>query len=57
MFREIFQDITDTFDMSQWNVLWVDDNGKSHGKQFYHKHQARAFYSDLPYMNKRMERA
>lgn len=57
MIREMFQDITDTFDMNKWNVLWVDDEGNSHGKKFYHKHNARAFYNDLPYMNKRMERA
>lgn len=56
MLKEIFQDITDTFDMNQWNVLWVDDKGKSHGKWFYYKHHARDFYKNLPYMNKRMER-
>ncbi|QYG32823.1 hypothetical protein K0O13_01515 [Mammaliicoccus sciuri] len=56
MIREIFQDITDTFDMNQWNVLWTDDKGKSHGKRFYYKHHARDFYKSLPYMNKRMER-
>lgn len=57
MFKEIFQDITDKFDMNQWNVLWVDDKGKSHGKWFYCKSHARDFYKSLPYMNKRMERA
>lgn len=57
MFREIFQDITDTLDMNQWNVLWVDDKGKSHGKRFYYKHHARDFYNDLSYINKKMERA
>ena len=57
MFREIFQDITDTLDMNKWNVLWVDDKGKSHGKRFYYKYHAREFYNDLPYINKKMERA
>jgi len=57
MIKEIFQGVTDTFDMSEWNVLWVDDKGKNRGKRFYYKHHARAFYKSLPYVNKRMERA
>lgn len=56
MIKEIFQGVTDTFDMSEWNVLWVDNKGKSYGKWFYCKSHARAFYKSLPYVNKRMER-
>lgn len=52
----LIKDITDTFSMSEWNVLWVDDEGKSHKKYFYWKTEAREFYDRLPYMNKRMER-
>ncbi len=33
----IIRDLTDTFSFSEWNVLWVDDKGESHGKRFYYK--------------------
>ncbi|WMZ77802.1 hypothetical protein [Staphylococcus pseudintermedius] len=52
----LIRSVTDTFSMSEWNVLWVDDNGKSHGKRFYWKIEARKFYNSLPYINKKMER-
>lgn len=52
----IIRDLTDTFSFSEWNVLWVDDKGESHGKRFYYKTEAREFYDSLPYMNKKMER-
>lgn len=57
MIRGVIESVTDTLDMNQWNVLWVDDEGKSHGKWFYCKSHARDFYNRLPYVNKRMERA
>ncbi|MDU0381722.1 hypothetical protein [Staphylococcus pseudintermedius] len=53
----LIRSVTDTFSMSEWNVLCVDDNGKSHGKRFYWKTEARKFYNSLPYINKKMERA
>ncbi|WP_181898113.1 hypothetical protein [Staphylococcus felis] len=52
----LIRSVTDTFSMSEWNVLWIDDNGKSHIKRFYWKTQARNFYNSLPYMNKKLER-
>lgn len=45
----LIKGLTDTFSMSEWNVVWVDDNGKSHGKRFYWKTEAREFYDSLPY--------
>lgn len=53
---ELIKGLTDTFSMSEWNVIWVDDNGKSHGKRFYWKTEAREFYDTLPYYQKRLER-
>lgn len=29
----LIKGLTDTFSMSEWNVVWVDDNGKSHGQR------------------------
>lgn len=52
----LIKEVTDTFSFSEWNVLWVDDKGESHGKRFYYKTEAREFYDSLPYMNKKMER-
>lgn len=52
----LIQDISDTFSMSKWNVLWVDDEGRSHIRRFYWKTEAREFYNSLPYMNKKLER-
>ncbi|WP_199791754.1 hypothetical protein [Staphylococcus simulans] len=53
----LIREVTDTFSFSEWNVIWVDDKGESHGKRFYYKTEARKFYDSLPYMNKKMERA
>lgn len=52
----LIKGITDTFSMSEWNVVWVDDNGKSHKKYCYYKTEAREFYNSLPYYQKRLER-
>ena len=52
----LIKEVTDTFNFSKWNVLWVDDKGESHGKRFYYKTEAREFYDSLPYINKKMER-
>ena len=30
----LIKELTDTFSMSEWNVVWIDDEGKSHGKRF-----------------------
>ena len=48
----LIKELTDTFSMSEWNVVWIDDEGKSHGKRFYWKTEAREFYDDLPYYQK-----
>lgn len=53
----IFNDLIDPLSLSAWNVLWVDDKGKSHCKYFSEKTDAREFYNGLPYFNKKMERA
>ena len=37
----LIREVTDTFSFSEWNVLWVDDKGESHGKRFYYKTEAR----------------
>ena len=50
----LIKELTDTFSMSEWNVVWIDDEGKSHGKRFYWKTEAREFYDSLP--SKRLER-
>lgn len=52
----LIKGLTDTFSMSEWNVVWIDDNGESHGKRFYWKTEAREFYDSLPYYQKRLER-
>ncbi|WP_347132283.1 hypothetical protein [Staphylococcus hominis] len=52
----LIKGLTDTFSMSEWNVVWVDNNGKSHKKYFYYKTEAREFYDSLPYYQKRLER-
>ena len=52
----IIKGLTDTFSMSEWNVVWIDDDGESHGKRFYWKTEAREFYDSLPYYQKRLER-
>ncbi|WP_199219369.1 hypothetical protein [Staphylococcus haemolyticus] len=52
----LFKGLTDTFSMSEWYVVWIDDNGKSHRKWFYYKTEAREFYDNLPYYQKRLER-
>ncbi|MDU0461946.1 hypothetical protein [Staphylococcus ureilyticus] len=52
----LIREVTDTFSMSEWNVIWIDDEGKSHKRYFYWKTEARKFYDHLPYMNKKMER-
>ncbi|WP_192575183.1 hypothetical protein [Staphylococcus arlettae] len=57
MIREVIKSVTDTLDMNQWNVIWVDNKGNSHSEWFYYKSRARDFYKRLPYVNKRMERA
>lgn len=53
----LIREFTDPFSMSEWYVLWIDDEGKSHKVWFYWKSEARDFYDDLPYYNKKMERA
>jgi len=52
----LIKGLTDTFSMSEWNVVWIDDDGESHGKGFYWKTEAREFYDSLPYYQKRLER-
>ncbi|MCG2493214.1 hypothetical protein K4Q40_02795 [Staphylococcus epidermidis] len=52
----LIKGLTDTFSMSEWNVVWIDDDGESHGKRFYRKTEAREFYDSLPYYQKRLER-
>lgn len=52
----LIKELTDTFSMSEWNVVWIDDEGKSHGKRFYWKTEAREFYDDLPYYQKDQKR-
>ncbi|WP_198645089.1 hypothetical protein [Staphylococcus chromogenes] len=51
------QDASDILTMSEWNVLWIDDDGKSHIKRFDYKTEAKEFYDRLPYFEKRIERA
>lgn len=34
---EIFNDLIDPLSLSAWNVLWVDNDGKSHCKYFSEK--------------------
>ena len=52
----IIRGLTDTFSMSEWNVVWLDNNGKYHKKYFYYKTEARFFYDLLAFYHKRMER-
>nr|WP_277952348.1 hypothetical protein [Staphylococcus hominis] len=52
----LIKGLTDTFSMSEWNVLWLDNKGKSHKKYFYYKTEARYFYDHLPYYHKKLER-
>lgn len=52
----LIKDITDVFSMSEWNVVWIDNNGKSHKRKFCWKTDARHFYERLPYYRKRLER-
>ncbi|CAA3996660.1 phage protein [Staphylococcus aureus] len=52
----IIRGLTDTFSMSEWNVVWLDNNGKNHKKNFYYKTEARFFYDLLPFYHKRLER-
>lgn len=52
----LIKGLTDTFSMSEWNVLWLDNKGKSHKKYFYYKTEARYFYDQLPYYHKKLER-
>lgn len=52
----LIRETLDTFSMSEWNVIWIDDEGKSHKRYFYWKTEARYFYDRLPYMNKKLER-
>ena len=51
----LIKELTDTFSMSEWNVVWIDDEGKSHGKRFTGR-QKLEFYDSLPYYQKRLER-
>ena len=44
----LIKELTDTFSMSEWNVVWIDDEGKSHGKRFTGR-QKLEFYDSLPY--------
>ncbi|MGD6772417.1 hypothetical protein [Staphylococcus simulans] len=53
----LIKEVTDVLSLSAWNVLWVDDKGKSHCEYFSNKTDAREFYNGLPYINKKMERA
>ncbi|CAA4046909.1 phage protein [Staphylococcus aureus] len=52
----IIRGLTDTFSMSEWNVVWLDNKGKYHKKYFYYKTEARFFYDLLPFYHKRLER-
>ncbi|CAA4163017.1 phage protein [Staphylococcus aureus] len=52
----IIRGLTDTFSMSEWNVVWLNKNGKYHKKYFYYKTEARFFYDLLPFYHKRLER-
>ncbi|WP_142351711.1 hypothetical protein [Staphylococcus sp. HMSC057C08] len=52
----LFNDLIDPLSLSAWNVLWVDNDGKSHCKHFSEKTDAREFYNSLKYFNKKMER-
>ena len=56
MIKEVFQSVTDVFDMNYWKVTWVNNQGKSKVKTFYYKHEEREFYNSLPYYHKRMEK-
>lgn len=47
----IIRGLTDTFSMSEWNVVWLDNNGKYHKKYFYYKTEARFFYDLLPFLS------
>ncbi|CAA3996372.1 phage protein [Staphylococcus aureus] len=52
----IIRGLTDTFSMSEWNVVWLENNCKYHKKYFYYKTEARFFYDLLPFYHKRLER-
>ena len=39
----LIKELTDTFSMSEWNVVWIDDEGKSHGKDFIGKQKPENF--------------
>ena len=39
----LIKELTDTFSMSEWNVVWIDDEGKSHGKRFTGRQKLESF--------------